>query len=501
MEIFFFIRFSFSFIGIVDLFSLLFRSFVVLISSFIILYRGFYISEDLFFNRFITIIIIFVLSIIILVFGGNLFSLIVGWDGLGLVSFCLVIYYSNKDSISSGILTIIMNRVGDGFILLAIFFFRALRVFNTDLLFERSLGSFLLMFSFFTKRAQFPFSSWLPVAIAAPTPISSLVHSSTLVTAGIYLSIRFSFIFTKISISNLIIIVSLLTILLGGRLALIEKDFKKIVAMSTLRQLGFMFFMISIGSIKLAFFHIICHAFFKSLLFIRVGRIIIRGRQDSRYCYSLISPIIISSLIISLFPLIGIPFTIGFYSKDLSLDFLFNRAYRLLFYLLFLIGSLATIVYSLRILLKIIPFFFGGSTITLINYSLFFQLRIIIRIIVNILIGKILFNIILIEDFVLIRFPLKSVGFIIIFVGLVFNLKINYFLYIFLSWFKSTMSLSFLFDYFFKTDQLWIENISLKSINSFISISLILIDLNIKILWTSFMIVWFILFFFLSLTT
>jgi len=184
-------------------------------------------SGDFFINRFIRILVLFVFSIIMLIFGGNLLRVIIGWDLLGLTSFCLVIYYSSKDSIFSGILTIIINRIGDALILISIFFFNSTNMLSIDLINLNYTGSIVLMASFLTKRAQFPFSSWLPAAIAAPTPISSLVHSSTLVTAGVYLSIRFNFIFRMAGASYLLIIISLITSLIGGLIANLEIDLKK----------------------------------------------------------------------------------------------------------------------------------------------------------------------------------------------------------------------------------------------------------------------------------
>lgn len=149
---------------------------------------------------------------------------------------------------------------------------------------EDSLLFFLFIVSAITKSAQIPFSSWLPAAMSAPTPISSLVHSSTLVTAGVYLFIRFRMVFFEFLRTFYFSLFSLLTIIMGGVLALVEKDMKKIIAMSTLRQLGLIMFMISVGELMFCFYHIIIHALFKSLLFLRGGGFIIInfGIQDLR---------------------------------------------------------------------------------------------------------------------------------------------------------------------------------------------------------------------------
>ena len=133
----------------------------------------------------------------ILVFSGNFFTVLLGWDGLGLISFCLVVFYNSFIRSESGLLTFFTNRIGDAFFMLSFFFFGISGLYFFDF-FYSSFFSFFLFFIFvgaITKRAQFPFSSWLPAAIAAPTPVSSLVHSSTLVTGGVYILLRFNYLF------------------------------------------------------------------------------------------------------------------------------------------------------------------------------------------------------------------------------------------------------------------------------------------------------------------
>jgi len=193
--------------------------------------------------------------------------------------------------------------------------------------------------------------------MAAPTPVSSLVHSSTLVTAGLYVLIRFNYLFCFFEFSFFKII-SILTMVLGGLCAVIEKDFKKIVAMSTLSQLGIILFIMSLGIWKLCFLHIIIHAFFKSILFLGTGSIIgqIGGLQDSRFYGS--GPFMYFSylyFLVSCFCLSGFPFFIGFYSKDViiySVSFV-DGAF---FYYFFIIGCIFTVVYRLRLLY--LSFFF-----------------------------------------------------------------------------------------------------------------------------------------------
>jgi len=263
-----------------------FFSCVSFISGVVFLYRIFYMRGTVDTRRFGFLVFLFVLSIMILVFSGNFFFTIVGWDGLGLVSFCLVIFYSNSSRLESGLVTVFRNRVGDVFFLISFLFFFMNGFFTWDS-FSLDLSFFFYVFIFFgaiTKSAQVPFSAWLPAAIAAPTPVSSLVHSSTLVTAGVYVLIRFNYLFCFFSFLS-VKFFFVFTMVLAGICAVIESDFKKIVAISTLRQLGMIMFILSVGAWMLSFLHIIIHAFFKSILFLRTGSLMgqISGTQDSRF--------------------------------------------------------------------------------------------------------------------------------------------------------------------------------------------------------------------------
>lgn len=174
-----------------------------------------------------------------------------------------------------------------------------------------------------TKRAQIPFSAWLPAAIAAPTPVSALVHSSTLVTAGVYLLIRFSFILGE-TCSIFLLFISTITIFISGIVAVFEYDLKKIIALSTLRQLGIIIFAISLGLYNVAFFHLLTHALFKALLFLCAGVLIhgVGNTQDIRSfgALSLNYPVVTVCINLANLSLCGIPFLAGFYSKDLIVE-------------------------------------------------------------------------------------------------------------------------------------------------------------------------------------
>lgn len=311
----------------VDYMATWFTTLILLISSIIIVYSYFYIAPYSKSVYFLWLTNLFILSILLVVNISRLFFLILGWDGLGLVSFFLIVYYQNQSSITSGLFTLLMNRLGDRFFLVTIMLFF---YFYPDLFtFSSSLTTFstllLLSLTFITKRAIYPFSPWLPLAIAAPTPISALVHSSTLVTSGLYLMMRFSYLlYRSYSLIKILLILRIFTSFYAGINAIVEKDLKKLIALSTLRHLGFIGLAFSAGLLNLAFFHMLTHALFKSLLFMAIGDIIINlnHSQDIRYLSSGMSYTPFSCIVIyiSLLNLLGLPNLSGYFSKDLVLE-------------------------------------------------------------------------------------------------------------------------------------------------------------------------------------
>ena len=342
-----------------DFYSLIFRIIVCLITRVVIGYSIFYIGI-IYSNRFIYLVFFFFLSILILINRGNFFLLILGWDGLGVVSFALVIFYQNEVSIKSGLITIFINRFGDGCIILfmCIFFsFERSILLTGELNFKIFyLGVFLFFLACFTKRAQFPFISWLPAAITAPTPVSSLVHSSTLVTAGVYLIIRFNVFLIYLDFS-IISLIRLFTIGVGGFLAIIELDFKKVIAFSTLRQLGLLVFILRFGEIKICFFHLLSHAIFKSFLFIMCGIFISSsfGNQDRRFkgIKEMKRNVFFIIILFSCFNLSGFPLTMGFLSKDLILESFLQGGINFLYGVLFLVFCCFTVCYRMKLFFNI----------------------------------------------------------------------------------------------------------------------------------------------------
>jgi len=358
-EIYLIKRVEMEIILIFDWLSFFFLRVVLLISSMVLFYRNSYIGGDKNLNRFIYIVLLFVFSIASLILSPNLIRIMLGWDGLGLVSYCLVIYYQNLKSYNAGILTVLSNRLGDVALLLGIGILFDRGTWRFIFLNLKEGLEFLILFAILaaiTKRAQIPFSAWLPAAMAAPTPVSALVHSSTLVTAGVYLIIRFSSILSD-HISFFLFYISVLTILISGLGANFEFDLKKIIALSTLRQLGLIISILSLGIYKIAFFHLLTHAIFKALLFLCGGYIIhqFNNIQDIRLIrgVGLVSPITISIINISNLALCGFPFLAGFYSKDIILESIIINGLNLIGIFLLIIACGFTVMYTVRLIIFI----------------------------------------------------------------------------------------------------------------------------------------------------
>lgn len=361
--------FSWSICLMLNSISCRFSCVVSLISRVVLMYTYHYMgSSFLNWKTFSILTLRFVGSMLLVILFDDLFVIILGWDGLGVISFFLIVFYQNNLSIYSGLLTIHINRVGDGLLVATISLFIISIGFTSPfgfLLIDRNVSLLivsLLIVSLMTKRAIFPFSPWLPAAIAAPTPISSLVHSSTLVTAGLYLMIRFScFIYQLESISfslHILFWLGLFTSLYAGLCSLFEPDLKKLVALSTLSHLGFICLAFSLGRVDLAYFHLLSHALFKSLLFIGLGNVL-SGRshmQDSRFLSSglILLPVSSGLILVSIMNLFGLPFLRGFYSKDLVLEFtMFRTVSSNLSVLILYLNVLLTFSYTFRILINL----------------------------------------------------------------------------------------------------------------------------------------------------
>ena len=324
-----------------DLMRFFFFSILYLISLRVVIWSYYYMDREAWYLRFIYILYSFISSIIILIFSSSISFALIGWDGLGISSFLLVLYYKNRLSLGSRFITVLTNRLGDGFFIAIICYI----FINLDLSY---LMLFLLSLTAITKRAQIPFSAWLPAAMAAPTPVSALVHSSTLVTAGVYLLLRFN-----LSDTSFFFVLGTITIVLAGVCANQEIDFKKVVALSTLSQLGLIFVALGIDLKSFCFFHLCTHALFKALLFICVGIIIhsFFGTQENRQIagFSQYMPFVRVCAAISILSLVGFPFLSGFFRKDLVLESIYNANINLLLYFFYYIGIILTCAYTLKI--------------------------------------------------------------------------------------------------------------------------------------------------------
>nr|QCG71479.1 NADH dehydrogenase subunit 5 [Camaenella platyodon] len=335
--------------------SLMFSSVVTLISTCVFMFSRQYMNKDLYYWRFTWVLLLFVLSMNILIFSGSLFVLLIGWDGLGVTSFLLIIYYQSNNSWQAGFLTLMINRFGDVLIMGTVFY---MTLIGNTLLFNYPTSNYCLMLGLFsvaalTKSAQYPFSAWLPAAMAAPTPVSALVHSSTLVTAGVYIIIRLmTTLDFPLYMLQLFLFCGSVTSFIGGVCAIFENDIKKIIAFSTLSQLGVMMFCLGLNSHTLALLHLFTHAMFKALLFLAAGCMLMvsYGVQDIRLLGSITKnyPLILVFFNMSTFCLMGLPFLSAFYSKHAIINLMWSSPLNLICLFIMLLAISMTSVYMLR---------------------------------------------------------------------------------------------------------------------------------------------------------
>nr|YP_010586531.1 NADH dehydrogenase subunit 5 [Psychomyia kalais]UZZ44345.1 NADH dehydrogenase subunit 5 [Psychomyia kalais] len=484
---------------IFDWISVFFMMFVLMISSMVMYYSKFYMSMELFQVRFIFLVLLFVISMLLMILSPNLISILLGWDGLGFISYCLVIFYQNIKSFNSGMLTVIMNRVGDTMILMCIswmfnygswnFMFYKHLVYS-DI--ELSLVCLLVFLGAITKSAQIPFSSWLPAAMAAPTPVSALVHSSTLVTAGVYLLFRFMNLLEGMFIMKILFIISLLTMFMAGVSANYEFDLKKIIALSTLSQLGLMMVILSLNMKLLCFFHLLTHALFKSLLFLCAGLIIhfMFNNQDIRYMGNLVmfSPLLCLMFNVGNLALCGFPFMAGFYSKDLMAEMFLFYKFDFFFFFFFFISFGLTVSYTVRLYFYSILNMMNFYSLNLIMDDYFMIFSMIILMLFSVFGGSMISWLVFYYfNLIYLSFMFKFMVIIFIFMGLllgnlIFKFKINYLnyfimnLYMFMSNmffmpFLFSYSISFFFFYLSKMllyllDMGWMEKLGSQGIYS-----------------------------------
>nr|UXK95553.1 NADH dehydrogenase subunit 5 [Macropostrongyloides yamagutii] len=333
--------------------SVLFSVILGLVTLSVLLYSTYYLHSEINFNYYYFVLLIFVGSMFMLNYSSSIFTMLLSWDLLGISSFFLVLFYNNWDSNSGAMNTALTNRIGDFFIFT---FFSSVMFYGYYFYsFEMmcSMMIMLLLLTSFTKSAQFPFSSWLPKAMSAPTPVSSLVHSSTLVTAGLILLMNFSKLVLNGSVMLVLLLIGLFTMFFSSVAALVEEDMKKVVALSTLSQMGFSMTTLGLGLSFISFIHLVSHALFKSCLFMQIGYIIHSnyGQQDGRgYGNNGNLPMFMQlQLLVTLFCLCGLVFSSGMVSKDMILEMFFLGNYYMFLSIMFFVSIFLTFGYSYRL--------------------------------------------------------------------------------------------------------------------------------------------------------
>ncbi|WP_262151247.1 NADH-quinone oxidoreductase subunit L [Chryseobacterium foetidum] len=346
------IQINFGFL--IDQLSLMMVMIITGIGSLIHLYSIGYMSHDKGFYKFFTYLNLFIFSMLLLVMGSNYLILFIGWEGVGLCSYLLIgFWYTNEEYGKAARKAFIMNRIGDLALLIGIFMIASQTNAIDYLSIKQNAGQFELdgtIIIFITaslfigatgKSAQVPLYTWLPDAMAGPTPVSALIHAATMVTAGIYLVVRSNFLFTLApTVQGGILFIGFLTAALAGFYALRQNDIKKVLAYSTVSQLGFMFIALGLGAYTTAMFHVMTHAFFKALMFLGAGSVIhaMSNEQDMRFMGGLKKyiPITHFTFLIGTLAISGFPLLSGMISKDeiLVAAFAKNPMYWVLLFIL-----------------------------------------------------------------------------------------------------------------------------------------------------------------------
>ena len=361
-------KFSLGFDLVLDQLSLLWLLVVTGIGALIHIYSIGYMKGDENIDRFFSYLNLFIFFMILLVTAGNLGIMFIGWEGVGLCSYLLIgFWYKNQKFNDAAKKAFIMNRIGDlGFLIglftLAYVFntvdFAALKIALTttnDLQSTTLLGvaAFFLFVGAMGKSAQIPLYTWLPDAMAGPTPVSALIHAATMVTAGIFMITRLNFLFDLTpDVQFIIAVVGAVTALFAATIGIVQNDIKKVLAYSTVSQLGLMFMAIGFGAYHIAVFHVITHAFFKACLFLGSGSVIhaMGGEQDMRKMGGLrkVMGVTFVTFLISTLSISGIPPFAGFFSKDEILLTAFEHNKFL--WIIAALASLLTAFYMARVL-------------------------------------------------------------------------------------------------------------------------------------------------------
>jgi NADH-quinone oxidoreductase subunit L len=345
------------------------------VSTLIHLYSYGYMQSDKGYHRFFSYLNFFVFSMLLLVLAGNFVLLIVGWAFVGFASYALIsFWYRRTTATRAGMKAFVINVVGDiGLVLAAFLIFRELGTFDYGPAFEKAPEVFstnewtitaiclLLLVGAFAKSAQLPFHTWLPDAMEGPTPVSSLIHAATMVTAGVYLIAR-THVFFELAptAADIAAFTGLATLLVAGTIALVMTDLKRAIAYSTMSQIGYMVMGVSIGAYSAGLFHLMTHAFFKALLFMAAGSIIagMANNQniDKMSGFGKAMKFTSIAFLCGALALAAFPGTSGFFSKDEILAYAEARGgMYLIFTILGYVGALITAVYTFRLVFRVLP--------------------------------------------------------------------------------------------------------------------------------------------------
>jgi NADH-quinone oxidoreductase subunit L len=345
------------------------------VSTLIHLYSYGYMQSDEGYHRFFSYLNFFVFSMLLLVLAGNFVLLIVGWAFVGFASYALIsFWYRRETATRAGMKAFVINVVGDiGLVLAAFLIFRELGTFDYGAVFERAPEAFttnewsitaiclLLLVGAFAKSAQLPLHTWLPDAMEGPTPVSSLIHAATMVTAGVYLIARTHVLFELApTAADIAAFTGLATLLVAATMALVMTDLKRAIAYSTMSQIGYMIMGVSIGAYSAGMFHLMTHAFFKALLFMAAGSIIAAMANDQNIDrmsgFGKAMRFTSITFVCGALALAAFPGTSGFFSKDEILAFAEARGgMYLIFTVLGYVGALMTAIYAFRLVFRVLP--------------------------------------------------------------------------------------------------------------------------------------------------